>query len=163
MSVTCVYSFVKVIQLCSYSMHFLVCKLYFNKVIESWRGREGDRERKREIQADILHTNRPQVDFQMCISKPLGHFIWGLCNSLMLWKGNFPFWEWIGENHFNWFDQQTQTCLYLKRNQFEHSITACTSCLAWRGLPGNAIIHNSASNETVVTKAEQDIFYVYLH
>ena len=144
-------------------MHFLVRKLYFNKVIESWRGREEGRQREKELQADILHTNRPQVDFQMCISKPLGHFIWGPCNSPLLWKGNFSFWEWIGENHFNWFDQQTQTCLYVKRNQCEHSITACRSCLAWRGLPGNAMIHNSVSNEIVVTKAEQDIFYAYLH
>lgn len=91
----------------------------------------------------------------MCISKLFSPFVWGPCYSPILWKGNFPFKEWTGENYSNWFDQQTQTHLYLKRNQFEHSITACRSCLAWRGLPSNAITHNSVSNEIVVTEAEQ--------
>lgn len=74
---------------------------------------------------------------------------------LILWKGNFPFLEWSGESHSNWFDQQTQTPLYLKRKQFEHSITECRFYLAWRVLPCNAIIHNSVSNKIVVTEAEQ--------
>ena len=116
--------------------------------------REAGREakRKRRLQVDILNTNRPQVDFQMYVSKLFGY------NSLQLWKGCFPFWEWIGKKHFNRSDQQIQTHLYLKRNRFEHSTTTCRSCLAWRGLPGNAIIHTSVSNEIVVTEAEQNHF-----
>lgn len=146
---------------CSYNMCILLCVNYASvkwlKVKEREREslRERERENERELQVDILHTNRPQVDFQMCISKLFGPFVWGPCYSPMLWKSNFPFWEWTGENCSNWFDQQALTCLYLKGNQFEHSITAGRSCLAWRDLPSNAITHNSVSNEIVVTEAEQ--------